>query len=130
MSAHPEDICEDCNGRNVVWFAPSELWNKVVRKPDIADPMLCPRCFILRAENIGIQYTWEVKPEFGDGRSWQKIETAPKDVVIIQGWSGGLWFPSIRFNENAWERWNGSAWIVMVHQPTHWLQIPAAPEKI
>lgn len=67
-SDHPEAICDDCGGANVVWFAPSEWWNRVVRRPpDIGhpggDPMLCPRCFILRAEVMGICLVWQVAPE-------------------------------------------------------------------
>lgn len=59
---HPEDGCEDCSGRNVVWFAPNEIWNKVCRPngENAADPMLCPRCFILRA--AGIAAAWSVMP--------------------------------------------------------------------
>lgn len=55
---HPEAFCDDCKGPNVVWFAPNNLWNKVVRKVDKPDPMLCPRCFILRAEAMGIRESW------------------------------------------------------------------------
>jgi hypothetical protein len=57
-AGHPEATCDDCNGPNVVWFAPSHLWNKVARRAE--DPMLCPRCFILRAQAMGIRETWVV----------------------------------------------------------------------
>ncbi len=40
-----EAICDDCNGPNVTWFAPNDLWNRAAREPDGTDPMLCPRCF-------------------------------------------------------------------------------------
>lgn len=41
---HPEYICGLCGGKNIVWYAPSPLWNHVVRqrgKPEV----LCPDCF-------------------------------------------------------------------------------------
>jgi hypothetical protein len=60
---HPEAICQDCGLSNVVWFTPSEYWNKVVRRPDKPDPMLCPRCFILRAESQGFEGAWKVLPD-------------------------------------------------------------------
>ncbi|GAG96755.1 unnamed protein product, partial [marine sediment metagenome] len=27
---HPEDYCHICGGKNIVWFADNDLWNKVV----------------------------------------------------------------------------------------------------
>ena len=60
---HPEAVCHDCGGANVVWFAPNNLWNQVVRKSNKADPILCPRCFILRATAAGICDAWTVLPE-------------------------------------------------------------------
>jgi hypothetical protein len=62
-AGHPEELCDDCGGPNVVWFAPSPIWNSVVRQPDKGDPMLCPRCFILRCERMGIRSVWKVIPE-------------------------------------------------------------------
>lgn len=67
QQTHPEDVCYDCGGPNVVWFAPSQLWNLVVRQSirnqGGADPMLCPRCFILRADAEGVNLVWCVSPE-------------------------------------------------------------------
>ena len=61
---HPEAICEECGGPNVTWFTVSDLWNKVARRPDGSDPMLCPVCFIIHAERMGINKSaWEIKPE-------------------------------------------------------------------
>lgn len=66
-SDHPEDTCEDCGRDNVVWFTPSDLWNAVCRPQGYqSDPMLCPVCFIRRAEALGIVPTaWRVIPEVG-----------------------------------------------------------------
>lgn len=61
---HPEAICEQCGGPNVTWCAPNDLWNRVARRQDGSDPMLCPRCFIIRAEAAGINKSaWVVMPE-------------------------------------------------------------------
>jgi hypothetical protein len=78
---HPEAICEDCGGANVSWFAPSPLWNQVVR-PDgeQGDPMLCPRCFALRAFRAGVDVTWKLEPTGsslypteGGERAWREM---------------------------------------------------------
>lgn len=52
---HPEARCQDCGRQNVIWHTPLELWDRVVREhhPD-KDPMLCPVCFIVRAEKAGV----------------------------------------------------------------------------
>lgn len=65
-AGHPEAVCEECGCKNVTWFAPSDIWNAVVRtlyrNPD---PMLCPTCFIRRAEAAGYNADpWKVAPEF------------------------------------------------------------------
>lgn len=65
--AHPEALCQDCAGPNRVWFAPSPLWNLVMGGPEAkGDPggIVCPMCFIRRAEEAGIVPTaWVVAPE-------------------------------------------------------------------
>src|SRR5437868_786969 len=46
---HPEKVCQDCGGRNPVWFAPNPVWNLVMGGPDAkGDPggIICPVCFI------------------------------------------------------------------------------------
>lgn len=58
--AHPEDHCQRCGGPNVIWFAPNELWNRVVGSPN---GILCPVCFIKMAEAMGISTTWRLEPE-------------------------------------------------------------------
>ena len=54
---HPEDICTDCGGPNVVWHAPNDLWNRVMGGEG---GILCPRCFIQRAKADGINEVWRV----------------------------------------------------------------------
>ena len=68
---HPEATCDDCSGPNGVWFAPNRLWNRVARRSDGSDPMLCPRCFIVRAEAIGI-------PKIGSS-AWMVV---PADITL------------------------------------------------
>ena len=60
-SPHPEATCEACKGPNVVWFAPNELWNVAT---DGQWSILCPVCFITRAELRGInKAAWKIEPE-------------------------------------------------------------------
>lgn len=62
-----EARCSDCHGPALVWFAPNWLWNRVMGGPDATDDpggMLCPNCFIQRAEGAGIRPTaWVLDQE-------------------------------------------------------------------
>lgn len=63
--------CDDCSGPNPVWYAPNALWNLVMGGPEAKDDpggMICPVCFIKRAEDGGHVPTawmlhWELRPE-------------------------------------------------------------------
>lgn len=59
--------CEDCGAEPLVWFAPNSLWNRVKGGPEAKDDpggMLCPNCFIKRAEALGIKPTaWIISME-------------------------------------------------------------------
>ncbi len=57
--AHPEDFCQECGRPNIVWFAPNELWNKIVGS---SDGILCPTCFAKRAEKITGKIVWRFEP--------------------------------------------------------------------
>ncbi|MBW7932467.1 MAG: hypothetical protein H3C62_02400 [Gemmatimonadaceae bacterium] len=61
---HPEALCVDCRGPNASWYAATALWNQIVRPQgeNGPDPMLCPRCFALRAFAAGMDVTWEMRP--------------------------------------------------------------------
>lgn len=53
---HPETWCHRCGGPNIVWCAPSPLWNAVMRGNDINgtdehDGIVCPTCFAQLAED-------------------------------------------------------------------------------
>lgn len=59
-----ESTCDECGRENVCWFAPSEIWNAAARDKDGSDPMLCPVCFIKRAERAGFNgAAWRIAPE-------------------------------------------------------------------
>lgn len=52
-----ELLCMKCQQEYPVWFAPNNLWNRVVRRPDGSDewPFLCPTCFATLAVERGEQ---------------------------------------------------------------------------
>lgn len=53
-----ESICQVCDGNNPVWFAPNELWNKVIGS---RLHFVCPNCFIKYAIAMGIDPVWELR---------------------------------------------------------------------
>ena len=59
---HPEDRCGVCGRVNPVWFAPNELWNRLVPE---RSGVLCPVCFMLRDQSVA----WFVTPEVCDPQS-------------------------------------------------------------
>lgn len=57
---HPEDYCHRCGGRNVGWYADSDLWNQF----DPPESIICPICFVVEAESKGVKTpAWRVCPE-------------------------------------------------------------------
>lgn len=80
---HPESICDACGGPNVVWFAPNDLWNRVVGSPN---GILCPTCFIRAAERCGVEAVWRVDP---DGVSLSDIRILALFARgVAKGWYG------------------------------------------
>jgi hypothetical protein len=56
---HPEDYCHRCGGPNIIWYAPSPLWNEVMRGGDISgrskwSEIICPTCFCILTQEAGI----------------------------------------------------------------------------
>jgi hypothetical protein len=53
-----ESVCHRCGGPNIVWFAPSPLWNAVMRgqaEPyELHDGIVCPTCFGILADEAGL----------------------------------------------------------------------------
>lgn len=58
--------CQDCRRANVIWFAPSAIWNLVMGGPDARDDpggIVCPPCFIVRAHRAGVHSgAWILAP--------------------------------------------------------------------
>jgi len=77
--------CDDCGRANPVWFAPSDVWNLVVGGPDATDDpggVLCPICFIAKAEAAGIKPNgWRIEPE---GRGKEAGDGGP--LLVDQAW--------------------------------------------
>ncbi|ALJ12580.1 hypothetical protein [Sphingopyxis macrogoltabida] len=59
--------CDECARINPVWFAPNDIWNRAVGGAGAKDDpggILCPNCFIARAEAAGIvPPAWRLAPE-------------------------------------------------------------------
>jgi len=58
------EYCRRCGGPNVVWSAPSPLWNQVMRGGSINgnemyEGIVCPTCFALLAEAAGLAEFWQ-----------------------------------------------------------------------
>jgi hypothetical protein len=60
-ASHPEAFCQQCGRRNVVWFAPSDIWNATMGG---GQGILCPVCFIEAAERAGLYGPWIVAPSY------------------------------------------------------------------
>ena len=63
-----EVYCHRCGGPNIVWSAPSPLWNAVMRGgsingDEIHDGIVCPVCFAQIAEADGIASIWRFYAE-------------------------------------------------------------------
>ena len=70
---------------------------------------------------------------------WQTIETAPKDGTHVIGWfpefgkAGKARQTAPSYAENVY--WNGVEWSWVqdgdtpIHQPTHWMPLPAPPSE-
>jgi hypothetical protein len=55
--------CADCGTRiNPVWFTGNEFWNDVMGKNERVK-ILCPYCFIFRAEKVYRITGWKITPE-------------------------------------------------------------------
>lgn len=59
------ETCRRCGGQNVVWCAPSPLWNMVMRGNDIdGNPLfgdlVCMACFVALADDLGLSGQWRL----------------------------------------------------------------------
>lgn len=60
-----ELLCQVCNADYPVWFAPNDLWNRVMRLQGYDKyQFVCLNCFAKEAESIGIKSTaWKLTME-------------------------------------------------------------------
>jgi hypothetical protein len=75
LAEHPEDWCQRCCGRNVLWFAPDELWNRYHGRYNI----LCPDCFMFMAKLDGFDPVWELRP------GQLSTESVDKELAHLEG---------------------------------------------
>jgi len=58
--------CQDCGRPYPAWFAPHEVWNLVMGGPIATDDpggLLCPTCFLIRADREGVRPpAWRIFP--------------------------------------------------------------------
>lgn len=99
--------CNRCDGENVIWFAPSPLWNLVMRGNDINGDALygdlvCMPCFVVLAAEAGVEGVWRlaVDPEpdglvlvTPSGRTWN-AETSRWDTPDARNPEGDSLMPS------------------------------------
>lgn len=63
-----EMVCDRCTRRhNIVWIAPSDIWNEVMRDGNRGNPdefsFCCPNCFMQLANERGVgSRSWKVSP--------------------------------------------------------------------
>lgn len=81
--------CRRCDGPNVIWSAPSPLWNLVMRENDINGriqfrDLVCMKCFI------------ELAAERGITRQWRLTVAPEPDGLIYETPSGRVW------NDRTW----------------------------
>jgi ribosomal protein L40E len=60
-----EEDCRRCGAENIVWSAPSPLWNMVMRENDINGPikfadLVCMKCFTELAAEKDITGNWRL----------------------------------------------------------------------
>jgi transcriptional regulator with XRE-family HTH domain len=60
LAADSDGPCIDCNYPVEVWFAPNDVWNRVVPG---RTGLLCLRCFVVRARQAGLDPSWKLEPE-------------------------------------------------------------------
>lgn len=97
MSAAPSmasdgERCRRCGQANVIWFAPSPLWNLVMRGNDIDgdplfDDLVCMPCFVTLAGEAGVEGVWRLS-----------VDPEPDGLIYVTP-SGRTW----NAKRNRWE---------------------------
>jgi len=75
VAAEGDTVCHDCRAVNPVWFAPNDLWRRALGG---AEGVLCPICFIAKAEAAGVRPTaWMICEE-----PLEKVDPAVAEGII------------------------------------------------
>ena len=76
-SVHAES-CQRCSRGNATWFAPSALWNAVMRDESGDDRyhFVCPLCFVDLAAEKGVDVIWQFAPTTDPDEAAFDAETA------------------------------------------------------
>jgi hypothetical protein len=84
-----EGICDDCREEYVTpWFAPNDLWNRVVPN---RGGLFCPNCFLKRARKAGLNPTgWEIREEIVESVASASIPQPTPDTEHIAGLRGAI----------------------------------------
>ena len=97
-----ELLCMICGKEHPVWFAPNDLWNRVMRREDGSDlyPFVCPTCFAVEAERQGYATMFELRvaPAEQEGPVHTGIQSdGTRAFVVTDGcyfrasWSNAGW---------------------------------------
>jgi hypothetical protein len=81
------EVCRRCGGENVCWYAPSPLWNRVMRGNDIGgqslfSDLVCLRCFVVLAEEVGVKC-----------HAWRLSATPEPEGLAYTTSEGWIWNP-------------------------------------
>lgn len=60
--------CDLCGKKYFVWFTDNVFWNEVMENDEGKGMLLCPDCFVKRAEDKFKVTGWRLLPEF----KWQE----------------------------------------------------------
>lgn len=66
---HPEDYCHRCDGPNISWSTPSEVWDPVMRPGGhnttewLWNEIICPVCFAELFEQRFPKTSWRLTPD-------------------------------------------------------------------
>jgi len=89
-----ELLCQRCNREYVVWYAPNELWNAVIRNNPTGDEgsqesFLCACCFMELAAERGYDPVWVVTDAFKYEDEMAELRTLRGHVAELQKRSEG-----------------------------------------
>jgi hypothetical protein len=90
-AGHPEATCELCGGPNIVWYAPSEVWNEVtdaLGSSGAPASIWCPECFVFFAAAYGwkvVCFAAEVRRD-EPSQEWLDAQSDPEHPLYGKSW--------------------------------------------